>query len=224
MKTLILISAVAVLWAGSAHAQLFTPESVGGALLGGVVGGVVGHNQDRHTAEGAAIGAGAGLLLGQLLHNHRHETGYYQGRSYRGDWIGYESHPSPRPNHAITGTVLGGIAGGVIGHNHHRQTAEGIAIGAGAGLLLGSVAEQHARQHERFAGISYAPTYKRAAVPSYVVRRERVYITEPVTEPASRRPKKQSAQAAWRPFETSNKNYRNASNRGMAPANRLFGR
>ena len=65
MKTLLL-----ALVAGSAvlpvQAQLFGPESLGGAVLGGIAGGVIGHNNGRRTAEGIAIGAGAGLLLGTL--------------------------------------------------------------------------------------------------------------------------------------------------------------
>ncbi len=46
---------------------------------------------------------------------------------------------------ALGGALLGGIAGGVIGHNNNRRTAEGIAIGAGSGLLLGSVLGQSRR-------------------------------------------------------------------------------
>jgi hypothetical protein len=72
-----------------------------------------------------------------------------------------------RPDYAFTGAALGGIAGGIIGHNHHRQSAEGAAIGVGAGLLLGSIAEYHARRREAsYAGsvpvyyypaVTYAP-------------------------------------------------------------------
>lgn len=41
----------------------------------------------------------------------------------------------------IGGALLGAIAGGIIGNNsRHSNTWEGAAIGAGAGLLLGSVA------------------------------------------------------------------------------------
>ena len=41
---------------------------------------------------------------------------------------------------AGTGALLGGLAGGVIGHNQDGKTAEGAAIGAGAGALLGGLA------------------------------------------------------------------------------------
>lgn len=43
---------------------------------------------------------------------------------------------------SVNGAALGGLVGGIIGHNHGRQTAEGIAIGAGSGFLLGSLLHQ----------------------------------------------------------------------------------
>jgi len=60
----LLIACTAVL---PTHAQLFGPESVTGAALGGIAGGIIGHNNGRQTGEGIAIGAGAGLLLGSLV-------------------------------------------------------------------------------------------------------------------------------------------------------------
>jgi hypothetical protein len=45
------------------------------------------------------------------------------------------------PN-ATSGLLLGGLAGGIIGHNDHNQTGRGIAIGAASGLILGSIADQ----------------------------------------------------------------------------------
>ncbi len=54
----------------SAHAQIFRPEAVNGALLGGIAGAVIGHNSgslNHNGWQGAAIGAGAGYLLGQAV-------------------------------------------------------------------------------------------------------------------------------------------------------------
>ncbi len=122
------------------------------------------------------------------MHNHREATGYYSSPRYTHS---YEpSYTYHRPNYALTGAALGGIAGGVIGHNSGRKTAEGIAIGAGAGLLLGAVAEQHARIREH----SYAPAYPvytahrssyfapryACATPVTVVERETVVQPRPV--------------------------------------------
>lgn len=36
---------------------------------------------------------------------------------------------------------MGGVAGGIIGHNNGRHGWEGAAIGVGAGLVVGGVAE-----------------------------------------------------------------------------------
>ena len=41
-----------------------------------------------------------------------------------------------------TGTVLGGIAGAIIGGHNHNNWAAGAAIGALTGGLIGSAAEQ----------------------------------------------------------------------------------
>ena len=69
----------------TAQSQLFSPESVNGALWGGLIGGVIGG--DRHhgfSGNGAAIGAGVGLLAGSLSgDSHRY--------SYYDEPIGYYS-------------------------------------------------------------------------------------------------------------------------------------
>jgi hypothetical protein len=125
-----------------ARAQLFSNEAVEGAALGGLFGGLIGGN-----AAGIGIGAGAGFLLGALAtHSPRRETYYY--------------YPPARPPYAVTGAVLGGVAGAAIGASSHGRTAEGLAIGAGAGLLLGAIAEQNARRENlvvAYAPVSVAP-------------------------------------------------------------------
>jgi hypothetical protein len=147
----------------SARAQLFSPESLTGALVGGVAGGIIGNNSGHQTAAGAAIGAGGGLLLGSLFHNARQDdyyspyyssapAAYYPGPVYPAYYY-YD-----RPNYAWSGAALGGIAGGIIGNNSGHHTLEGLAIGAGAGLVLGSVAEQAARRRE-FARAAAAQPY-----------------------------------------------------------------
>ncbi|MGV3772544.1 MAG: YMGG-like glycine zipper-containing protein [Verrucomicrobiales bacterium] len=155
MKKLILAGLLAM-QVVQAQAQFFSREALGGAALGGIIGGVVGHNNGRKTAEGAAIGAGAGLLIGAITHEARRERGYYSEPAPAPSYSSYH-----RPNYAVAGAVVGGVAGGVIGHNNGRHTAEGIAIGAGAGLLLGGVAEYHARRRELIyppAPVTYVQT------------------------------------------------------------------
>jgi uncharacterized protein YcfJ len=83
MKTAISLC-LALLALSSAHAQIFRPEAVNGALLGGVAGAVIGNNSGdlRHNAwKGAAIGAGAGLILGEAVGNARDTNRNYRGRA-----------------------------------------------------------------------------------------------------------------------------------------------
>ncbi|HEY8932705.1 MAG TPA: YMGG-like glycine zipper-containing protein [Rariglobus sp.] len=68
MKKTLLALCVASLAAGSAHAQLFRPSVIDGAILGGVAGAIIGNNSGgRHGGEGAAIGAVAGALVGAAI-------------------------------------------------------------------------------------------------------------------------------------------------------------
>jgi len=207
MKSWILFG-FALLTALPAQAQLFSSEALGGAALGGLVGGIIGNNNGKKSAEGAAIGAGAGLLLGSIVHNERDRREYYSSApaysspaSVAGSPAYY--YPSPRPNYAVSGAVVGGIAGGVIGHNNRCQTAEGVAIGAGAGLLLGTVAEQNARRHER--AILYAPAP--------------AALTAPVPQPSPAPQDTATVQA------TVNNSYNSSGSVSpMSQANSLFGR
>lgn len=148
--------AACVMTALTANAQFFSREALGGAALGGLAGGIIGHNNGNHTAEGIGIGAGAGLLLGAIVHNEREER-YYRTP---GPYAGYCT-TEYRPSYAITGAAVGGVAGGIIGHNQHGHTLEGVAIGAGAGLVVGAVADRHARprvHYVRSSGYYVLPT------------------------------------------------------------------
>lgn len=61
---------LAVASLAAVQAQVFRPEAVNGALLGGIAGAVIGNNSGdlHHNAwKGVAIGAGAGLLIGQAM-------------------------------------------------------------------------------------------------------------------------------------------------------------
>ena len=168
MRKLILAGLVA-LSILPAQAQWLSPDAFGGAVWGGLLGGIIGHNSGRHTGEGIAIGAGAGLLLGALSGAGRGESGYYPNYgaapSYGyGPSYGYEYRDYSRPNYAGSGAVLGGIAGAVIGNNSGHRGLAGAAIGAGAGLVLGSLAEQSARRQEVSRAYGSTPVQ---STPSY---------------------------------------------------------
>lgn len=156
MKQVIFAALMTATTLSTAQAQLFSPESLGGAVVGGIAGGLIGGH--GHRGEGIAIGAGAGLLMGALASSYE--------RRYDGP---YAPEYYSRPNYAVTGAVLGGVAGGVIGAGSHH-TGAGIAIGAGAGLLLGSVAEQEARRRAALTPVYYPQqTYVITTAPATVL-------------------------------------------------------
>jgi hypothetical protein len=88
-------------------------------------------------------------------HGHYRAYGYYPSYSYYPSYAyvyspghSYDYSYGGRPNYAVRGTLLGALAGGIIGHNVHRQGWEGAGIGAAAGLVLGGLAESRARARE----------------------------------------------------------------------------
>lgn len=157
MKKVTIAALIAATTLSGSQAQLFSPESLGGALVGGVAGGLIGGH--RHRGEGIAIGAGTGLVLGALTSSY--------GNRYDGPYAP-EYYYSPRPYYALSGTVLGGIAGGAIGAATHN-TGAGIAIGAGAGLLLGSVADHEARKRATLSPYYPPVTYVMSMAPATVL-------------------------------------------------------
>jgi uncharacterized membrane protein len=181
MKSIFLLS-LALVAAAPMQAQIFRPEAVNGAVLGGVAGAIIGNNSGdlHHNAwRGAAYGAGAGLLIGAIAgeasdYRHGHEVprpaprtyvyreapryGYYSGYrtypTYSSEVVydgGYSYDEEDRPNYATSGLLLGGLAGAIIGNNSgdlHHNAWRGAAWGAGAGYLLGAIAEHNARRRE----------------------------------------------------------------------------
>lgn len=229
MKRL-LIGLLGVTLFHSAEAQVFTSESLGGAALGGIAGAIIGNQHHGQSGEGAAIGAGIGYVLGTVAHRNRqyqaaayspgyasapYRAEYYPyyryGSAYRPSYYGGSlySHyyPRRRPNYAIGGAALGGIAGAVIGNQHHGQSGEGAAIGAAAGLLLGGLAERNARLRER-------ETYERSM-------QSRMYYNHAAQSASSHH----SAAAAPSPTVSQNQPQPQAKHASpMKGANRLFGR
>jgi hypothetical protein len=167
-----------------AHAQIFRPAAVNGALLGGLAGAIIGNNSGslHHNAwQGAAIGAGTGLLLGAALDDGRYDGTYvyrtsppvYRYPAYRypasrypyyASGYGYYGRYYGRPDYRGSGVLLGGITGAIIGNNSrgfHHNAWRGAAWGAGLGYIFGSIAEDNARYRE--AVVERPPVYVQAA-------------------------------------------------------------
>jgi len=166
-----------------AQAQIFRPEAASGAVLGAIAGAIIGNNSgslNHNTWQGAAIGAGTGLILGSIMGDARDQQTWRHtqvpvpavpGYVYRAAPAGYAYAPAGRPDYSAMGMLLGGIAGAIIGHNSgdwHHNGWRGAAIGAGAGYILGSIAEQNARNQEAAAQVAVqtVPIQTAAAAPT----------------------------------------------------------
>ncbi|HOX56535.1 MAG TPA: hypothetical protein P5205_06380 [Candidatus Paceibacterota bacterium] len=157
------------------HAQLFSSEAVGGALMGTFIGGIVGGDcHHGFSGNGAAIGAGIGLASGAILGEVQRQS-YYNSQPYYSypaascvqPGYGYAYVPADayapvyytsapqRPNYVIGGTLVGALAGGLIGVGYDKGW-EGAGIGAASGLVLGGLAEYAAQKHEQKLA-SYPP-------------------------------------------------------------------
>lgn len=204
MKTLLSLG-LAALTLTSAHAQIFGPRALDGALLGGIAGAVIGHNSgslSHNGWQGAAIGAGVGALIG-AANDQRDASFDARVPIARGDYVYRDGY---RGSAAGNGLVLGALAGGIIGHNrgfsHGRDGWRGVTWGAGAGWLLGSIVDANYGYYR-----SYDYGYPRAVVMSQ---------PQPVAVQAA------PAAAAPQQITIINNYYGNAS--PMAGANSLFGR
>jgi uncharacterized protein YcfJ len=210
MKTTISFLAL-ILAAAPVHAQMFTPSTVGGAALGAIAGGVIGNNTGsrNHGTQGAVIGAVAGGLLGSAYAQSQRESSpyyntggssyyYSSGPSYAAP-VYYSTPASARPSRTATTTLLGGVAGAIIGHNNGRRGWEGAAIGAGAGYLLGRLSESSQQSSSRVVS-GYAP---------YAYYRQPTAVAAPAAQPQQ---------------ITIINNYYGGASTPMSNANAMFGR
>jgi uncharacterized protein YcfJ len=103
---------------------------------------------------GAALAMSVGTLVPSAAdaqryggHGQRHayRDGYNQGpRNYRGEGGRYRERRDGRCNSGTTGTILGAIAGGLLGRSIDTRgdRAVGTVLGAGAGALAGNAVEK----------------------------------------------------------------------------------
>jgi uncharacterized protein YcfJ len=126
---------------------------------------------------------------------YRTEPVYYDNSDY---------YVTSRPNYASNGLFLGALAGAIIGNNSGslgHNAWRGAAYGAGAGLLIGAIAENSARRSEASTPVV---TY---------------------TQPAPAVTTQQSAPVGQQATTIINNNYYNSAPASpMSSANSMFGR
>lgn len=237
MKTPITL-ALALLAVAPVSAQVFRPQTVNGAVLGGIAGAVIGNNSGSlgHNAwKGAAIGAVAGGVIGSLSADERDRRGgYHGGGGYYGGG-GYVYRHSPvvyggyyRGGYGpYRGGYYGGYYGSVgyypsYGYYGPSYASDGLFLGALAGGIIGhnsgSFRHNGWRGAAWGAGIgwllgSVADANRRAAI-----WEQPVYV-QPAAQQAA-----PAAQPAAQPQQVTiiNNYYGNAA--PMSQANSLFGR
>lgn len=96
MKKMMVFGVVLLGLAGSARAQIFSGEGIGGALLGALAGQAIGHD-----TESTLIGAGAGLAFGTLMGLDQRDRGYRPTYSYSRypSYSRYSHRPYYTPRH-----------------------------------------------------------------------------------------------------------------------------
>ena len=145
-----------------AQAQIFRPQTINGAVLGGIAGAIIGNNSGDHNGgRGALIGAVAGGLLASAAGDeqaHRAQAPYAPARA----------------NPVLGPVLLGGIAGAIIGNNSGSHNPwRGAAIGAG--YILHRISEHEPRRPVFYPPAPVAAVYASAPV---------VYASAPNVAPA----------------------------------------
>jgi len=196
---------------GDLHHNAWKGAAIGTAA-GAVVGSAVGNSRDRASYDRTRVGVSVGY--GGYYGRPRWGGRYYYGAPRLGygydfynSGYGYDyGYPSTyyatsydsdyyQPNYSASGLLLGGVAGAIIGNNSRsHNTWRGAAIGAGAGWLIGTIADQN---------------YRRRAV-EVALRQEPV---EPASAPATNSPQN---------VTIINNYYSNST--PMSSANSMFGR
>lgn len=144
-------------WRGAAY----------GAGAGLLIGGVVGESNRRAEAHRPFAHSHAYYGRPRVGFGYGYDSyaygPYYRPYAYRSEPVYYydnsDYYVASRPNYAGSGLFLGALAGAIIGNNSGslgHNAWRGAAYGAGAGLLIGSIAESNARRREASAAAAAA--------------------------------------------------------------------
>ena len=163
-----------------------------GTVVGGLLGSSVADSRDRYYSHQVPAPRSSHYRRYGYSHSHRYRPGYRYGydRSSYDYSPAYSTYREPvyyssgSGSRASAGLILGGIAGAIIGHNSgdlRNNAWRGAAIGAGSGWLLGSIADQRAREHEVIYQSSSpaetAPAAPAQTVPQTVIINNNYYGT-----------------------------------------------
>lgn len=247
MKTLTSLC-VALLGLVPAQAQVLSPQTVQGAVLGGVAGAVIGNNSGslNHNAwKGAAIGAGVGALLGSTVGNstpgpvnadvrvgvgigsggyiYRGRPGIYGG--HRGGprgGVGYYGMVGPSYGIYSDGYYGAGYYGSPYGYDYGygNYASNGLWLGALAGGIIGN--NSGAFHHNAWRGAAWGAGLGLLLGSVAEANRPRVIYQQPaMVVPQSAAPAAVAPAAA--PVTIINNNYYGTPS-PMSGANGLFGR
>lgn len=142
--------------AGNRHHGFSGEGAAIGAGVGLVAGAIAGESRryDYYDSPGYAYYPSPAVSVG-CGYGRRGSSAYVYYAPNRYCAPGYYYQPTQyyqpaRPNYAVGGTLLGAASGALIGASQH-DASKGAAIGAGAGLVLGAIAEHSAQRHEQKA-------------------------------------------------------------------------
>jgi uncharacterized protein YcfJ len=140
---------------GDLHHNAWRGAAIG-TVAGALIGSSVGESREYGRRTQVPVPAvrysyGPGYRSRGYYGNDNYRRGYYGHGSYGYARPGYyySDYSYRRPSYASSGLWLGGLTGAIIGNNSHSHNAwRGAAWGAGAGLLIGAIADQNARERE----------------------------------------------------------------------------
>ena len=124
--------------------------------------------EGHHRGDRVSVRVGYGWFAPGYARYPGYAYGYYPG--YGPDYpYAYGVGVYAEPSAASTGLLLGALAGGIIGNNSGafgHSGARGAAWGAGAGLLLGAVADARRARETYFRPTAPTVVYAPAPAPS----------------------------------------------------------
>lgn len=219
--------ALVVLTLAPARAQIFRPQAVNAALIGGLAGAIIGHNSGtlHHNAwRGAAIGAGAGLLIGSAFEDARDDRSWRENRGWRDDrgWRGGRASDSGLYVYRHPSVFHHGHQHRGDGHGYYHTRPDYRTSGVFLGGLSGAIIGHNSRglHHNPWRGAAWGAGlgYLFGSLAEHNARARTVIEESPALVSSVPAPTVQPQQV------TIINNYYGSTATPMTSANGLFGR